>query len=245
MKEKYRSYINKRIGPNNILCLDIVGSDKNYKLIGEFLCPYDNTVFKARVADVKSGNTKSCGCFNRKNIETRFTKYYPGDRLGPLNIYMVERLDSNKGKFICPYDNEIFTTLISNIITGHTKSCGCLKRNKSSYGEQTILKCLKELDIKTETEKIFDDCINPKTGNKLRFDFYLPDYNVCIEYDGEQHFEQRSNWHHDGERDSLEARQYRDYLKNKYCEAHNIKMIRIPYYLQNEINTDFIKKIIN
>ena len=32
---------------------------------------------------------------------------------------------------------------------------------------------------------MFNDC---KRKNKLRFDFYLPKYNVLIEYDGMQHF---------------------------------------------------------
>lgn len=244
MKKKYSSYINNKIGPNNILCLNIIGSDKNYKLIGEFLCPYDNKVFKARLSDVKSGNTKSCGCLNQKNIETNFTKYFPGDKLGPLGIYMLERLEGNKGKFICPFDNKVFISFISSVVSGHTKSCGCLKRNKSSYGEQIVFECLKELNIKTEIEKQFEDCTNPETGCKLKFDFYLPDYNICIEYDGIQHYKESTEWHHDGERDSLEKRKYRDYLKNKYCEAHNIKLIRIPYYMQNKINIDFIKKII-
>ena len=31
-------------------------------------------------------------------------------------------------------------------------------------------------------------CINPKTNYPLRFDFYLPDYNLCIEYQGAQHY---------------------------------------------------------
>jgi len=39
-----------------------------------------------------------------------------------------------------------------------------------------------------ESQKKFSDCINPDTGHQLRFDFYLPEENILIEYDGKQHF---------------------------------------------------------
>lgn len=44
------------------------------------------------------------------------------------------------------------------------------------------------MNVSFEKEKTFIDCVNPKTNFLLRFDFYLPDYNIIIEYDGEQHF---------------------------------------------------------
>ena len=36
-----------------------------------------------------------------------------------------------------------------------------------------------------ESQKRFKDC---KDKRQLPFDFYLPSYNVCIEYQGEQHY---------------------------------------------------------
>ncbi len=74
----------------------------------------------------------------------------------------------------------------------------------------------------------------------LRFDFYLPNYNCCIEYDGEQHFREC-----DLCRDSLSDRQYRDNLKNDFCKRANIILIRIPYTDCKKINEDYIRKILN
>lgn len=74
------------------------------------------------------------------------------------------------------------------LLNGHTQSCGCL----GSLGEQKIGKILLENGIRFSTQYIFEDCINPETGHKLRFDFYLPDYCCCIEYDEKQHFEDTS-----------------------------------------------------
>lgn len=64
-------------------------------------------------------------------------------------------------------------------------SCGCLTL---SSGEKQVLDILKKNNLNFKKEKTFSDCVNPKTNFKLRFDFYLPDYNCCIEYDGKQHY---------------------------------------------------------
>lgn len=88
------------------------------------------------------------------------------------------------------------------------------------------------MDIKFETEKAFDACRNPKTNTFLRFDFYLQDYNVLIEYDGKQHFAvPNSGW---SNLESLEELQFRDNYKNEWAEKNGFNLIRIPY-------TDFEK----
>ncbi len=73
--------------------------------------------------------------------------------------------------------------------------------------------------------KPLKDCIS---NSKLRFDFYLPDYNICIEFDGKQHFFHAEKFDSEGN-DSLEKRQARDIVKNEYCACKKIKMIRIRY----------------
>ncbi len=61
-------------------------------------------------------------------------------------------------------------------------SCGC---QNISHGEFYIKTILEENNIKFEPQYKFDNC---KNKFKLPFDFYLPDYNMCIEYDGLQHY---------------------------------------------------------
>ena len=107
-----------------------------------------------------------------------------------------------------------------------------------SAGEKLIAKILVEeglIDPSCETsrncmnrEKSFDDCLNTKKGKycrKLRFDFYLPDLNTIIEYDGEQHF--RSSKKFGGEK--YETTIENDIIKNTYCEKNGINLIRIKY----------------
>ena len=77
----------------------------------------------------------------------------------------------------------------------------------------------------------FEDCKNIRT---LPFDFYLPDYNICVEYDGELHY--KSVDYFGGEK-ALQDTQMRDDIKTQYCINNNIHLIRIPYWEFENINT--------
>lgn len=93
----------------------------------------------------------------------------------------------------------------------------------SSY-EERILAILKKHHIAFWREKRFSDL---KKG-KYRFDFYLPDYNCCIEVHGEQHWHQVKHFHKT--RLGFLAQKERDRRKISYCLSHNIKLYIIPYW---------------
>ena len=57
------------------------------------------------------------------------------------------------------------------------------------------------------------------------------DYNLCIEYDGEQHFMPKEFF---GGEEGFSRRQQLDKLKDKYCEENGIKLIRIPYTMNKK-----------
>ena len=67
----------------------------------------------------------------------------------------------------------------------------------------------------------------------MPFDFYLPDYNICIEYDGELHYKSIDFY---GGEEELMKQQNRDNIKTQYCKDNNITLIRIPYWDLNNIN---------
>ena len=67
----------------------------------------------------------------------------------------------------------------------HLKGRGC-PRCKESKGERRIRRYLECNNIKFDSQKSFDGCSNK---SKLNFDFYIPELNMCIEYDEIQHFE--------------------------------------------------------
>lgn len=104
----------------------------------------------------------------------------------------------------------------------HISGQGCPKCNQSK-GEKEIEKILIQNNIEFENQKRFKNCINKKT---LPFDFYLPKYNICIEFDGIQHFESLDIF---GGEIEFQKRKINDNIKNKFCKDNNIKLIRIKY----------------
>lgn len=66
----------------------------------------------------------------------------------------------------------------------------------------------------------------------LRFDFYLPEFNILIEYQGEQHY--KSIEGRGGEK-SFRDRIKKDSMKRDYCLRNDIKLIEIPYWDYNKL----------
>ena len=99
----------------------------------------------------------------------------------------------------------------------------------SSKGETSIRNWLIENKIEFEEQKRFKDCKNIKP---LPFDFYFPQYNLCIEFDGKQHFiptDFKSNLTEEEKLKSFESLQMRDNIKTDYCKNNNINLLRIKY----------------
>ncbi len=119
-----------------------------------------------------------------------------------------------------------------NLIRGHTRSCGCNHRSKY---EELIHDYLTSLNIFFNEEKRFNDCRNSKGSDMLPFDFYIPEQNKIIEYDGLHHYEPIER--RGGEVKFRTIRE-NDAIKNKYCTDNHIELLRIPY-------TDSEEEIIN
>ena len=68
----------------------------------------------------------------------------------------------------------------------------------------------------------------------LLFDFYLPSYNVCIEFQGEQHYKidfhmQVGKLSKEEATKALLLQQRRDQIKRNYCKEHTIALLEIKY----------------
>jgi very-short-patch-repair endonuclease len=128
-----------------------------------------------------------------------------------------------KIKLICPIHGEF-----EQSSDKHVKGHGCLFC-KESKGEKEIRVYLENNKIKHLQQYVFNDC---RDRYPLPFDFYLPNYNMCIEFDGRQHFEAVDRW---GGLNGLLDQQKKDEIKNKYCLDNNIKLLRIAHN-ENIIN---------
>ena len=131
-------------------------------------------------------------------------------------------------KITCSSCGNVFVTSLGRFQSGKTRCNKC--SNSESNGEYKIRQVLTKYGVKFESQKKFDDCIDKKP---LPFDFYLPDYNICIEFQGLQHYKAISYF---GKEKGYEYRTYHDRLKYEYCKNNNIKLIYIKYDEEKNID---------
>ena len=106
----------------------------------------------------------------------------------------------------------------------HLQNKGC-PFCKQSKGEKYIINWLEKNKILFFRQYKFKDC---KDKRCLPFDFYLPNYNLCIEFQGEQHFIDKPHFNKNKQSNYLILRKH-DQIKRNYCKDNNIKLLEISY----------------
>jgi very-short-patch-repair endonuclease len=178
---------------------------------------------------------KKCAISNGKNIQKIGTNKFTQksiEKFGPdaFDYSYVDYVNNRtKVSLKCKKHNLTFTQVPHQHLSGNISCPKCTKI--ISVGESVIREILINRNIKFVEQHSFKDC---KNKHLLKFDFYLPEHNTIIEYDGIQHF--RQGWNSERE---FERTKSNDIIKTKYCMDNNIQLIRIPY-------TDFtnIEKIL-
>jgi len=203
--------------------VEYLNSSQKVKII----CPIHSYFF---IRPSNHLNGQSCpSCSGVKRIDTinfisisnevHNQKYDYSNVFYKNNHTKVEIICKKHGKFLqSPKDH----------MSGH----GCNLCN-ISRGELMVEKKLKILGIEFIREKKFDDCIGIY-GSKLPFDFYLPKYNIIIEFDGRQHHEPVDIF---GGQKSFENLKKNDKIREKWCEQKKIKIFRIKW---NDIENSFL-----
>lgn len=203
-------------------------------------CPEQN-IISVIGSHLLSGETKSCGCYNKEVVSAigrRTKKDLTGQIFGNLLVLEDDGTRdlshrSVKWKCKCACGNIIYVRT-DELNSWHTLSCGC---QNSSIGEEIIKKILDNNNvnyIKEYAPKDLHYKDNPLSHP--RFDFYLPDHNKIIEFDGYQHFYETKFFN----LESLETRKDRDNQKNEYCLKKGIFLQRIPYWDINKIDKEYL-----
>lgn len=184
----------------------------------EIICPIHGSFWQSPYEHKNGANCPMCYGRNKSNEE--FIEEVRKIHGNKYDYSLVDyRNVSSKVKIICP-KHGLFEQCAGSHLQGH----GC-PYCKESKGEKFIADFLTKNNINFKREFIFENC---KDKRGLPFDFYLKDYNICIEYDGIQHFENKFG--------TLDYIKRHDKIKNEFCQDNRIKLIRIPYYLdKNEI----------
>lgn len=200
----------------------------------DIIC-YKHGLFKQRVCDhIKGQNCPECGKLEMINKLSHNNEIF---------INKAKKVHGDKYDYsLVDYKNAYTYVLIKCKLHGefkqkpsnHLNKQGCPHCNTPKM-ENFVKSFLESEKISYITQKTFDGC---KHKRKLKFDFYLPDHNICIECDGEQHYRIRD---FNGGLEGFKYTQILDNIKNDYCLTHNIKLIRIKY---NDSIEDRLKLIL-
>jgi len=177
-----------------------------------------------------------CAIENRKDTFESFKikaeKIHQDDFGNPKFLYLDKNYTySDEYLMITCKNHGEFPQTPNRHLIGH----GC-PYCKESKGEKEISRILNKLGIKFIRQYKNEKCVN-KT--KLPFDFYLPDYNICIEFDGRQHYQIVESF---GGEEGFKRTKINDEIKNKYCQENDIRLFRIKYTENIEKE---IKEILN
>ncbi len=255
LKHLFRGYSPNFVGTTNPYCIDniklwIQHNCKDYTLLSSFYknsrdylilkCNICGVEFKRSWNNLANGNgCRSCRYNNQRVLQTRPRK----KDTKPLSFYSDICKDwsrkngrpytdfySGSGAKVfwecskCGYE---WSMSIAHRIKDGS---GCPKcANKMSKGETYIYNYLMGKQMEFCKEYSFLDC---RDVNPLPFDFYLPQFNLCIEYDGIQHFKPTkfSKSMTDSEvQAAFDKTQKHDKIKQNYCINNGINLCRITY----------------
>lgn len=122
----------------------------------------------------------------------------------------------------------IFNAVPTSLWRGRLRGCPICEKTQS-VGENKLQKFFRENNIQYRRQERFQDC---KDKMCLPFDFFLPQYNTCVEFQGEQHYNKNSIFW-------TETLIEHDNIKRAFCEKNKIKLIEIPYYDLNNFEKYF------
>lgn len=196
----------------------------------KIICPEHGVFAQTPNKHLQGNGCPKCAGRNRTTEEAvnDIESLYP-------NIYDLSKFEyinaTTDSLVCCKKHNYWFKDNYHNLTTNTNRKCCCKEwqSNPNIY----IKELLDIHNIKNIPEYRFNDCKNERM---LPFDFYLPDYNAVIEYQGE--------WHYNDFKNNLKIQKERDKIKREYCKNNNIKEIEIPYWEYNNIE-HIIEKLIS
>lgn len=225
-------------------CKQIHGNKYNYSLVNyissldyvTIICP-EHGNFEQRADMHLSGQGCPCCSGKIKKTKEQFINQAQNVHGNKYNYELVEYSNGyTPVEIICPIHGSFLQRPDDHIF----KKCGCPKCSRS-HGEEFIELLLSQRSIKyvLQYEIKIDSKIN-KSG-KAYLDFYLPELNTCIEYNGKQHYIPQDRFGGKLKFDSYQVP--RDaYIKN-YCNENSITLIEIPYTYSDQDITNIINSI--
>lgn len=215
---------------------EVAKLNKNIEVIGEYTscnikmlhkCKIDGCEWYATPNNILKGKGCPKCSGNKKKTHEEYVKnvYFINQDIEVIGNYTNAHASILHKCKVCGLE---WSASPNTILSGS----GCPKCKKSK-GEKIISSWFDKMNILYEQQKTFENC---KDINLLSYDFYLPEYNLCVEYQGQQHYYPVNYF---GGEDRFKIQQKHDDIKRKYCKDNNIMLIEIPYY--KDIYEELIK----
>lgn len=212
---------------------DVLTKEKDYNGTKELLkvkCRECGMIEEVSYGAFKKRVNKCQNCINIKRYNI------VKEKCNKLNYILLDKeIHGTKSpiNMICNNGHKISPTYDSFI----WKDCKCEICKTISRGEDKIEEFLNGLNIFHNKHYRGFDLLYKK---HLEFDFYIPQLNMAIEFDGIQHFKPVK--HYGGFERFMDLK-IKDGLKNEFCYFNKIKLIRIPYWKLNDIEKILYKEL--
>ena len=233
--EEFRNKFDKIQGGKMRLLEDYTTTNNRIKVE----CCVCGNVWSANPSNLLNGShcpvcvSKEAGVRHRKtdeNFKAEVYKYY-GDTLTVLGTYQraTEMIDVR-----CNICGNVFSNYAGSFCVRHV-ACPICKMYK---GERKIYDYLINHGILFERQKMFPELLGIR-GGQLSYDFYVPDYNLLIEYQGNFH-DGTANY---DKSFYFETQQEHDKRKREYARDNKIELLEIWHYDFDNIDTILHEKL--
>jgi hypothetical protein len=205
-------------------------------------CKLHNYIFYARPSDLLRG--KGCKyCKAEKLKEAQRMTQEEFER----KLFIVNQNIRVIGKYIDSHTKVLVRCLecgreweiIPNNVFNRGLKCTCGKKENTSKGEMLIFDVLEKYNINFVYQFSYDDLLGIN-GGLLSYDFYLPKYNLLIEFQGEQHEHPVKYF---GGEERFFRQQEHDKRKREYAKLNNINLLEIWYYDFDNIESILQEKL--
>lgn len=241
--EQFEREVRERLG-NSVTLLGRYNGAKEKILIRHNVC---GTEYSVTPESLLSGSKDSAGCpicsrviVGKKHRISRESCKQMIEDIGLIFEDVRYPNKDNKLKrsevlYRCPkhIKEGVQSVCIDRLTSG--RMCGCPKCS-ASKGELKISSVLNILEIPYVSQKKFDN-LRGVNGGMLSYDFYLPDYNILIEFQGEQH-EKESKFFGGSENSNTNFMKQKEHdrRKREYAKYNDINLLEIWYKDINKID---------
>ena len=201
----------------------------------EWNAKYGNLISRKGCPQCAINNRANSHRISQKNSEESIKKRCDEINCILLDDFVYESAKNTYFNLQCKKDLCSWKSNYSNFVLGKFGCPECAKKFKKS--ENKIKNLLESNNIKYVYQ--YRDSV---WLGKLSLDFYLPEYNIAIEYQGKQHFKPIDYF---GGEKAFEENYKRDIKKYNLCKKQGINLLYFTYENQKHIPNNYFSNVYN